>query len=140
MRAGTNSLYKRLTNVEFIRYFIVGVVGTAVDWGIFYALALPLNVYYQLSLVASFSSGAVTNYILNKTFTFRCKSNKIFRQFSVFFSIATACLLLSIVFMFIFVDLMMLHKMVSRIITTFIILGIGYLMQKNITFNKRFFS
>jgi putative flippase GtrA len=132
-------LIKKLTKIEFIRYFIVGVIATIVDWGSFYILALRINFYYQFSLILSFSLGATTNYILNKIFTFRCKSKQIIGQFSVFIIISIFSLLLSMAIMFILIDLILLHKMVSRIVTTFIMLGVNYYMHKFITFNKRFF-
>ena len=133
-------LIKKLTKIEFIRYFIVGVIATIVDWGSFYILALRINFYYQFSLILSFSLGATTNYTLNKIFTFRCKSKQIIGQFSVFIIISIISVFLSMIIMFILIDLILLHKMFSRIFTTFIMVGVNYYMHKSVTFNKRFFK
>jgi len=133
-------LYNKLIIIEFFRYFLVGVIATIIDWGIFYILALGINLYYQFSLFISFALGSITNYSLNKIFTFRCKSKRIIRQFFVFSNLALISLLLSAAIMFIFVDLVSLHKMISRITTSFIMLVATYLMNKYLTFNKRFFK
>jgi len=131
---------RRTLGSSFLKYFTVGVVGTSVDWTIFYMLAIILGFYYQFSLVFSFFMGAATNYLLNKLFTFRCRSRRIARQFAAFFSIALVCLLLSMALMYLFVDVSGAQKMPSRVLTTFLMLFVGYVLQKKITFNMRFFS
>jgi putative flippase GtrA len=140
MGSATSKFLGRAMKAQFARYFAVGAVGTTVDWAIFYLLAIMLGVYYQFSLIFSFSMGAVINYTLNKMFTFRCKSRRVARQFMTFFSLAVICLLLSMMFMHIFVEMTGMQKMLSRVLTTFITLVIGYVLQKSITFNRRFFS
>ena len=133
-------LYKKLKNFEFIRYFSVGVVVTLVDWGSFYWLALLIGLHYQLSLAISFSLGGITSYTCNKIFTFKSKSRKIIGQFSIFILLSLFSLLLSSGIMFVLVDLVLIHKMFSRILTTFTLVFINYLLHKYITFNKKFFT
>ncbi len=145
MSASKNTLFivkliARVMKIKFIRYFTVGVLATIVDWSAFYICAILLNFYYQPSLVIAFSLGSLTNYILNKSFTFECTSEKILKQFSVFMIIATSTLLLSMLVMFILIDLLAVDKMISRVLTTFLMLVINYLLHKNLTFNKRFFK
>ena len=128
------------TKKEFWVFFIVGAVATLVDWVSFWGMAMVLNVHYFASLVVSFSLGAVTNYILNKIFTFKDTAKKIVFQFSVFISLAVIALVISGILMFVFVDVLALNKMLSRIVTTGIVFFINYLMHRNITFNKKFFK
>lgn len=134
------NLYAKLTKFEFIRYFVIGVIATIIDWGSFYFLALGINLHYQPSLIISFSAGAITNYTLNKIFTFKCKSKQIITQFSFYTIVSLLSLFVSMGIMLILVDLLLLHKLVSRITTTFIMLIANYLMHKHLTFNKRFFK
>ena len=133
------NLLKRLHKIEFSRYFIVGTIATLTDWGLFFILAVLLNIYYQFSLVAGLVSGAAVNYALNKLFTFRCKSRAIFRQLSVYSVVFLVSLAFSSMFMFVFVDIITIFKMYARMLTTFIMLVINYTMHKYLTFNKRFF-
>jgi len=133
-------LYKKLIQVRFIRYFIAGIGATVVDWGTFYILAIVLGLYYQFSLIIAFTFGTAANYALNKIFTFRCQSPKVVAQFSVHIVVASISLLISSGWMFLFVDVLDIHKMTSRMTTSAIMLAINYFMVKSLTFNKRFFK
>ena len=74
----------RLLKFEFIRYTLVGGIATIMDWSIFYIFAIILGIYYQIALVISFVIVGITHYTLSKIFTFKCKSKKIIKQFSLF--------------------------------------------------------
>jgi putative flippase GtrA len=118
----------------------VGGIATVIDWGAFYALAIILGVYYQFALVCGFVLGSITHYTLNKKFTFKCKSTEIVKQFSLFFAIAIMSLLLSIFIMYVFVEVIQINQMLSRMITTGIMVSVNYLSHKNLTFNKKIFN
>lgn len=132
------NIYWKGIQIKFLRYLLVGGVATIADWASFYLLAIVLGVYYQTSLLISFSVGAVINYSFNKKFTFNCKSKKILKQFSLYVLVLAMYFLITIFVMFIFVNLFLLEKMTSRILTTISTVFIHYLLHKNITFNKKF--
>lgn len=131
-------LLSEIVSRRFTRYITAGAFATLVDWGSFFILALLAGVYYQGALVVSFSLGCVANFTLNKIFTFHCRSKRIFRQFSIHIAVSLVSLLFSMALMFIFVDLLLLQAMVSRMATTFIMLIANYFMHKHLTFNQRF--
>ena len=135
-----NKLISKLFKYKLVRFSICGGLATLIDWTLFYFLAIKLMIYYQLSLIISFSLSAFVNYSINKLFTFRCRSKKIFRQILLFYFIVMISLLYSMFFMFVFVDLLLWDKMLSRIFTTFITLILNYIMHSNLTFNKKFFN
>lgn len=129
-----------LLNLELIKFFIVGGLSTIIDWSTFYLIGIVFGIHYILSLLIAYTFGAITNYSLNKIFTFKNKSKKIALQFITFFSLALISLFISILIMFTFVEIFNLHEMVSRIITTFIVFIINFFMHKFITFNKKIFK
>lgn len=129
-------IYERI-QIKFLRYLLVGGVATLADWISFYLLAEVGGIHYQLSLLTSFSVGAIINYSFNKVFTFKCKSKKIFKQFLLYILVLVMYLVITIFVMFIFVNLFSLEKMTSRILTTITTVFIHYLLHKNITFNKK---
>ncbi len=135
-----NKLLKNLLGHSFFKYVIVGGIATIIDWGVFYFLALVGGFYYQLSLIISFACGGLTNYTLNKAFTFKCRSKMIIRQLVVFFIVSVLSLLLSMAIMFVLVDFVSIQKMNSRILTTGIMLIINYSLHRFIIFNKRIFK
>lgn len=65
-------LFNRETFFEIVRFGIVGVVATALHYGIYWLLndQMNVNVAYTLGYFISF----VVNYLLSARFTFRRKS------------------------------------------------------------------
>jgi putative flippase GtrA len=128
------------TKYEFFRFVLIGGTATLIDWILFYIFSIKLNIYYQLSLVMSFSVSVCFNFIFTKMFTFKNKSKKHLKQFFIYLSISLISLVLSMGIMFIFVEKVLLDKMVSRVFTTGIVLFVNYVVHKNLTFNKKIFS
>lgn len=104
------------------------------DWTIFYLIS-PL-LHYELALILSYTVGGIVNFTLNKIYTFRSRSRRIIKQYSIFYVISIIALFLSMGIMFILVDLAELPEMISRIITSGIIFIFNYLMHKSITFKN----
>jgi putative flippase GtrA len=132
--------FKKLLKLEFVKFFIVGGISTLIDWGSFFILSIAFGFYYQLSLIISYTFGGLTNYFLNKIFTFHDKSKKIALQFTTFFSLAFFSLFVSMFIMYLLIDILFMHEMLSRMITTSIVFLLNYVMHKYITFNKRIFK
>jgi len=125
---------------EFWRYVAAGGLATVVDWGCFYLLVMGAGIHYQGGVVCAFTLGSIANYALNKVFAFRCGSKRIAGQLAVHALISLLSLLLSMCFMYIFVDVMKIYKMVSRMGTSVIMVVINYFAHRNITFNRKVFS
>ena len=64
---------QRLLNFEFIRFGIVGVIATAIHYGIYYLLLniLNVNISYTIGYVISWCC----NFFLSSRFTFKSKAN-----------------------------------------------------------------
>jgi putative flippase GtrA len=135
-----NKIYNKFIQIRLVRYLIVGGAATVIDWGSFYILAISIGANYQIALVISFILGSITNYILNKIFTFRCKSKKIAGQLSMHLSISAVSLLFNVGMMYILVSTLSVGKMPSRIVVTLIMLLVNFFMHKNLTFNKKIFK
>lgn len=56
---------------EFIRFAIVGGIGTVVDFGIYALLTRGFTVYYVISRAASVMVAILNNFLLNKYWTFK---------------------------------------------------------------------
>ncbi len=125
---------------QFNRYFLVGVTATLIDWITFFVLAILLQAHHMFALITAFSLASIVHYTLNKVFTFRCSSKEIFTQFSAFLIVALSSLAMSSALLYLFVDVLLVHKMISRIMVTFLVFLINYLLHSKITFNKKYFS
>ncbi len=72
---------------QFMRFGIVGLANTAVDFGIFTFLTRvvkPFNTHYLVANVISFSIAVTNSYFLNKYWTFRDKGRLSLTQFPKF--------------------------------------------------------
>lgn len=61
---------KKKELARFIRFGIVGTIGSIVDFGFLNLLTLVFNVPFLISSVISFSLAVVNNFILNRIWTF----------------------------------------------------------------------
>lgn len=62
--------YLKQTN-SFIRFLLVGIVNTAVGLSIMLFLMNALELSYWISTFIGNGTGAVTSFLLNRTFTFK---------------------------------------------------------------------
>ena len=61
---------------KFIKFGTVGVLNTMVDWGVFFLLASLLSVNGYFSQFMAYVVATANSYILNRTWTFKSKSDK----------------------------------------------------------------
>jgi putative flippase GtrA len=65
-----SAMNKKKELARFIRFGIVGTVGSIVDFGFLNLLTLFFNIPFLVSSVISFSLAVVNNFILNRIWTF----------------------------------------------------------------------
>ena len=115
-----------------LSYIFFAGIATAFEWTSFYILNTTFH--YILAAIVSLTIGCILNYSLNKVFTFKDKDKKIARQFTKFLIVASAYYILTILFMYILVTLLYTSPMVSKIITTLLLLIFSYNAHRAFTF------
>ncbi len=133
-------LLKKCIKKEFIKFFLVGSTSSFVDLGLFYLFAIILTFHYQVSLVIAFLCSLVVHFSLNKKFTFKSKSKRIVLQISLFLLVVVIYLLLSMFLMFFFVEIIFLHKILSKVLITGLLFFVSFTLHKYLTFNKKWFK
>lgn len=128
------------SKAQFICYAFVGLFATLLDWSIFYILTYLYEWDYLLAVSISTLLGGSSKFLINKFFTFKSTSNRYAHQFLIFVLITVIAILLGMGLMYLFVNLFGLNKMLSRIVSTFMVLFVNYFLDRNFTFNKRYFS
>lgn len=119
------------------KFFEVGIVSTLVDW-LIYAILIYLNAYPVGAVAVSFTIGAIINFTLNQTYTFKSTDHRICRMFTFGIIVVSAwyfTLLLVGLFNTLYTD----NKIISigiRMIVTCIIFIYNYFMHKYITFRR----
>lgn len=82
---------------QFIKFCIVGAVNTGVDWVVFYPVKILLGRYFpdlklqsvrQIAKAVSFIISALSNYIMNRKWTFRSQDKRVVREGAKFMVVA----------------------------------------------------
>jgi len=86
------AILKREGVRQFIKFAIVGLFNTVVDWVIFSILKIPLSsngqTGKQLAKAGSFVVSATSSFFMNRTWTFKPKNTKIHEEGLKFFLVA----------------------------------------------------
>ncbi len=84
---------------QFVKFCVVGLINTLIDWMVFYAVMiffkLDIQVFKQIAKAISFIVSASSNYGMNRIWTFRSKDKKILRQASRFFTVSLGGLVIN---------------------------------------------
>ncbi|MBN2127776.1 MAG: GtrA family protein [Candidatus Diapherotrites archaeon] len=134
-----------LTKKRFLKFFSVGALSAVIDLSLFFIL----NQFFSLDWLYAFSVTFILvgafNYWLNKTLTFKNKSNKVKEQFTVFLIIALIGFFLNLAVMFLLIEFtgisiqlfsFELWPTIARFIAMWCIVIVNYTLHKKITFKK----
>ena len=131
---------KKTDNVLFqiIRYFISGGIAAVVDFGLLYLLTEFFGLYYLWSAVISFSVGLLITYLFSITWIFNQRriSNR-WIELLIFSVIGVVGLLLTYLFMQYFTEVINLHYMLSKVLTTIIVFFWNFLTKRFVLFTKK---
>ncbi len=128
------------TNIwlQLLRYGFVGGVAFVADYGSLYILTDLLHMHYLLSAAVAFLIGLTVNYLLSISWVFRKeRAAKPWLEFLVFALIGIIGLGLNEGIMYLCTDLLTLHYMVSKLISTAIVFFWNFFARKMILFNKK---
>jgi len=128
-----NNKYKRP-----VRFVVVGVANTLVDFMVFFFCHNILGIYYTLSQGIGYSFGVLNSFIFNKIWTFESKVNKkkTAMEFVRFIMINGISLLVSIYGISYLVSSMEINVYIAKIIVTLLAQIINYLGYKIWVFKK----
>jgi len=124
------SLYEKYKGGEllrFVRFGLVGVSNTAVDFVIFWLLSVVLSWSVYPSQVISYSTATVNSYVLNHKWTFKSGKKLGGAEFVKFVCVNLMSLGASLLLMRLFFGVMGLPKMVCKVLIAFFTIAINYL-------------
>lgn len=127
-------LIKRRVVRQFVKFGIVGVSSTIIDWGIFYLLNLVFGVYYLKAKVLSFAVAVFNSFIWNRRWTFRSKNPHQSQEFTKFLIIALVGLSINALIMYLAVSILQTRKIIGLIFATGIVTFWNFLANKFYTF------
>jgi len=126
---------KKLRN-QFIKFTIVGTVNTLIDLTALYCFVEYLHINVILASILSFLIAATNSFFFNKTWTFKNSSLNYRNQVLKFIIVSGIGLTLNTIFMYMFVQLIGLWYMFSKVLTSGIVLIWNFIGNKFWTFSK----
>lgn len=131
-----NKLFKRRGIRQFIKFGIVGISSTVIDWGIYLIVTRIFGIYYLMAKILSFGVAVLNSYIWNRRWTFRSDDPQKLRQFIKFLTISIVGLVLNSTIMFIAVDKLKYHDIIGLVLATGIVTIWNFLANKFYTFRS----
>ena len=118
----------------FVKYFIVGVFVTGVDFAVFSFALYVLSLTPVISKIFAFSGAVIVSYGLNRIWTFRRTESKISKQLTRFLLVSIVGLWLSVSLIYLFIVSAGWHPLISNGTTSVIVLVWNFLANKYWTF------
>lgn len=128
------ALLRRRIFRQFVKFGIVGIFSTIIDWGIFYFLNYLLGIYYLIAKVLSFLVAVLNSYIWNRRWTFRSSEKRKMHEFIKFLIISLVGLSLNTWIMYTAVDGYHLRKIFGLMAATGFVTIWNFLANKFYTF------
>ncbi|WP_133015272.1 GtrA family protein [Clostridium cuniculi] len=121
---------------RFIKFGLVGVLNTAINWIIFILLN-SLGVYYIISNIISYSLSTLNSYIWNSKWVFKYNGDNIKETTFKFIILNIIGLILNTCILYILVDILGSSKIIGLIITTGIVMILNYFINKLWVFSRK---
>jgi len=118
------------------QYYLVGASGVLVNLGLLYALKEYVGLWYLLSSALAIYLSMTTNFILNKTWTFKntmSKQKTIF-MYGKFIAISLVGMMIQLGFNYILVDKFSMYYLLAALVSIVIASGVNFVLNRHITF------
>lgn len=124
---------------EIIKYLVIGVLTTVLNYIAFAILVNGLNIEMHLSNIVAWTISVIFAYFTNKLFVFESKSFKfevLGKEILSFGAARVFSLLLEELILFIFVNKLGMEKLIIKLIANIIVIIVNYILSKFIIFKK----
>ena len=124
--------------IQLFRYLFVGGFAFLADYGLLVLLTEVFGLHYLVSATISFLAGLVVNYLLSTSWIFRKSTleNK-WAEFLIFAVIGVVGLGLNNLLLYLLTDKLHIHYMISKLITTALVMIWNFGARKIVLFNKK---
>lgn len=125
---------------QFLRYFVTGGLAFVVDFGVFALALYYFDAHYLVANLIGLMGGNVVNYLLSIGWVFTAQKRTMekhrFLEITVFVLISLVGMALNEFLMFVFVGLLVLQEMISKIGAAIIVLLYNFFARKYILFKR----
>lgn len=116
---------------QIIKFGIVGVIATIIDWGIYYICYNYFGIDYRIANVIGFSISVIFNYLASVKYVFEVDKNKDPRKtFVLFITLSVVGLVINEVLLILLVQKLGLAKMLSKILASIVVMTFNFITRK----------
>ena len=116
---------------QIIKFGFVGGTAFIIDAGILFVLTEFCGIHYLISGAVSFTVSVIYNYILSIKWVFDAREgNNKAKELAVFIGLSVIGLGLNQLFMWLFVDVLHIYYMLSKIVATAIVMVYNFITRK----------
>lgn len=116
--------------LQVIRFGIVGVVATIVDFSILVALKELLNADVLVASAISFCASVAVNYILSMSFVFKSKNENKVKEFLIFTVLSVGGLCLNEFILWVGIEFTTAYYLIVKLVATIIVLFYNFITRK----------
>lgn len=124
---------------ELIKYLIIGVLTTAINYIIFAILVNIAKVEMHTSNIIAWIISVIFAYFTNKLFVFESKSFKLDvlgKEIVSFGAARVLSLIMEEIILYVFVNLLNMNQLIIKLIANIIVIVVNYILSKFIIFKK----
>ena len=121
---------------QLIKFSMVGVLNTAIHYGVFFYLYSYLEVYHLLASTAGFCFAVTNSYFVNKHWTFGHTNGYQSQQFFKFLTVNLISLMINLVGMLLLVEAFLLNPLLAQFIMIVITLVVNFIGTKFWSFRQ----
>lgn len=136
MKLKLKELIKNNDLIKLIRFSIVGVGNTLVNWGIFFILN-AFGVYYIISNIIAYIIATINSYIWNSLWVFKYGQGLNINTSVKFFILNLVGLTVNTTIMYILVDILNFNKFIALVIASVLVVMMNYTINKLWVFKEK---
>ncbi len=127
-------MFKKLFNKQFAKYVSVGLLSTALDFGLLYLLVEFGHLFYLLAAICSMAIVLWVSFSLNKFWTFENFEKKYFQQFSKYLVSHLLALMVALIILSTLVQFFHLWYLFAKVFATIGAAIINFLLIQKFIF------
>ena len=120
---------KKLIN-QILKFGLVGVIATIIDFAVLYILTEFLHVHYLISSIISFIVSVIFNYILSIKWVFEVNHKQTKKDFIIFVVLSVIGLGINSLLMYLLVDKLKFYYMFSKVFATGVVMVYNFITRK----------
>ena len=116
---------------QLAKFVIAGVITTAIDWAIYYALCEFLGMNPLVAQLFSFTASTAVSFYINTLWVFDTTKSKTRRRLITEFFFFSFCgLVMTEVMLYVFIDVMQMNYMLAKVIATAVVMIFNFVTRK----------